>query len=172
MQAARALIVGQEIPSGSAQIRIVGALRVSDVVAGYFLGSVRPFGALLLACFGLAVVTLKDPFGYFILAVCLGLIFVYFPWSARRTFKQNKAVAETTSWEVRENGLYYKSTSHQGLIPWNHIRKWLFNRKLLLLYPATNIAYHIPSHFFASKAEYQSFIAFIRERVGRPGKTR
>jgi hypothetical protein len=123
-----------------------------------------------LAFFCLAVVTLKDPFGYFILALCLALIFVYYPWAVRRTFRQNKALAKTTSWEVIEKGLYYKSASHQGLVPWNHIRKWLFNRKLLLLYPATNVAYHIPVHFFESKDEYKSFIAYIHKRlVCRPG---
>ncbi len=71
--------MGQDIPLEIPQIRIVGALRVSDVVVGYFLGNICPFKALLLAFFCLAVVTLKDPFGYFILALCLGLIFCLLP---------------------------------------------------------------------------------------------
>jgi hypothetical protein len=89
------------------------------------------------------------------------------PWLTRRAYRQRADFLETVKVEVKDDGLYFTRKTGQGLIPWSYVRKWRHNKKLIMLYPGREIFYMLPSHFFATNADYQTVIAMIEDKLGK-----
>lgn len=151
---------------------IEGQLTQNDYMAAQFL-HLRPrpvfavIGVILLALYAWAL-TQKPSF----LLVGVGIyLAVYFtlliPWQVRRTFRQYKALSELISVEIRDDGLFFKKPNSEGLFPWAHIIKWKRNKKLLLLYPADNLFYVLPSSFFPSQEAFNEFLRVMEEKAGK-----
>ncbi len=68
--------------------------------------------------------------------------------------------------EVRDDGLFFKRETGEGLVPWSHIIKWRFNHKVILLYPTSNLFYLVPQSFFNNVQDYQSFQMLLKTRLG------
>lgn len=151
---------------------VQGQLKETDYVTAQFL-HVRPrpfFTFIGLILLGLAVLALiyTRSLPLLVSLICLIGIFVfYMPYKARRIFRQYKALSEPVTMEVREEGLFFKRTNAEGLVPWSHIIKWRNNNKLALLYPAGNVFHMIPSHFFVNSEEFQTFLKTLRVKLGK-----
>jgi hypothetical protein len=52
-------------------------------------------------------------------------------------------------------------------VPWNDVLKWRSNEKLVLVYPAANLFYLIPRHFFQSESDYCEFLALLNSKLGK-----
>jgi len=88
------------------------------------------------------------------------------PWQAKRAFRLYKAMSERFSVDARPEGLFFRRTNGESLLPWDHIVKWRSNRKVLVLYPTTNIYHVMPARLFADSAAYEAFAKMLEERVG------
>jgi len=151
---------------------IQGVLALADYMAAQRLHlKPRPIFAIIgvvLVLVALAVMFLAPSWGLgTALAVLAGIFFVYLPLKARWTFKQFKALSEPMTLEVREAGLFFKSTNAEGLVPWSHITKWRRSGTLMLLYPASGFFYMVPSSFFSGQAEFSEFANVVEARLGR-----
>lgn len=151
---------------------IQGALTLADYMAAQRLHlKPRPIFAILgaiLVVVALAVMFLAPSWQLGgALAVLAGMFFVYLPLKARRTFKQFKALSEPMAIEVREAGLFFKSTNAEGLVPWSHITRWRRDNTLLLLYPASGFFYMVPASFFSGHAEFSEFADVVEAKLGR-----
>jgi hypothetical protein len=148
-----------------------GVLSEKDYTAAQFL-HVRPrpafavTGILLILLFVWAFAVDPSVVGFGIALWFVVFFALYVPWRAKRTFRQYKALSEPVSAEVREEGLYFKRLTGEGLVPWSHINKWRIGKTLVLLYPANNVFYLIPSHFFSGPEAFSSFVTILRERLG------
>ena len=152
---------------------VEGNVKERDYVIAQFL-HLRPrpiftiMGILLLAILiwaifkGLSSLYLFGAMAYLVL-----WFFFYIPWRAKETYRQYKALSEPVSMEIRSDGLYFKRQNGEGLVPWSHIVKWRNNKELLLLYPANNVFYMIPDHFFANKEDYMAFIDTVKSHLGK-----
>lgn len=150
-----------------------GQLKEDDYVAAQFL-HLRPrpvffvIGIILLVLYALVlVIALFNGFYdllYSILLIGLGGFFLQF--QSKRLFRQYKALSEPVTMEVREDGLFFKRTNGEGLVPWSHIHKWRNNKRLVLLYPAGNVFHMIPSHFFVDSDAFQAFISTLGTKLG------
>lgn len=153
-------------------LSVHGSIKEADYVAAQWLHiKPRPVfavgGSLLLLLFLAVLIVAPNwelPLG---LAVVASTLFIYTPYKARQAFRQYKALAEPVSIEVRDDGLFFKRTTGEGLVPWSHVMKWRHNRKLLLLYPTTHLFYLIPAHFFESSAAFMNFASLIETKIGR-----
>ena len=89
------------------------------------------------------------------------------PFFAKRNFRLYKALSEPTVVEVRENGLFFKRTNGEGLVPWSEIIKWKKSPQLILLYPSKRLFHIVPAHFFESENDFQSFANQIDAKIGK-----
>jgi hypothetical protein len=156
----------------AASMVVEGSIKEGDYVAAQFL-HMRPrplfaaLGAILLCIFLLVLFFNRDIAGFVVL-FALAAFPLYTLWSAKRAFRQYKALSEPQAIEVKESGLYFKRENGEALVPWSHVRKWRHNNKLLLLYPASRLFHLIPSHFFTSHESYLNFLARVEEHLGKP----
>ena len=88
------------------------------------------------------------------------------PWHAKRTFRLYKALSERFSVDTRPEGLFFRRTNGESLLPWDHIVKWRSNRRVLILYPTTNIYHVMPARLFADSEAYEAFAKMLEEHVG------
>jgi|SRR5581483_7444964 len=148
-----------------------GTLRESDYVAAQFLHA-RPrpvfaaVGLLLLLAFVWALAASASAAMFGVLVWLVAFFVLYLPWRAKRNFRQYKALSERVSAEVREDGLFFKRETGEGLVPWSHVNKWRVGKALVLLYPSSNVFYLIPSHFFPDPEAFALFVATLRGRLG------
>ena len=152
-------------------MRAQGQRTERDYVAAQFL-HMRPrpvFAIVAVVLIGLLLWTLATTISIG-LYVAVALLVVYFalilPWRHRRVFREYKALSEPFTMVVNDDGLNFENKQGSGLVPWSHIVKWRFNKSLVLLYPASNIFYLVPSHCFSTQSEFEEFTNLIRERVG------
>jgi len=151
---------------------IQGTLSESDYVSAQFL-HVKPRPALkitglLLVAICIAVAIFHPTLWFIVaLAYLVGSFLIYMPFKARRTFRQYKALSEHVTIEVRDDGLFFKRTNGEGLVPWSHILKWRANDKMLLLYPASSMFYLITTKFFPSQDSFIEFKTLIETKLGK-----
>jgi YcxB-like protein len=149
-----------------------GSIKERDYIMAQFL-HIRPrpvftvIGTLLLAVLTWAVfMGFSSLLLFGAIAYLIVFFFVYTPWWARKTFLQYKALSESVSMQVRSDGLFFKRQNGEELVPWSYIVKWRNNKKLLLLYPANNVFYIVPNHFFAKQEDYITFIDTVKGYLG------
>jgi hypothetical protein len=106
-----------------------------------------------------------NPFVVALLVVLTTFYFFYLPYLHKRHYRQYKALSESVTVEVRDDGLFFKRINSEALVPWSHITKWRHNKKLVLLYPVGNAFYIIPSHFFSSPEEFQTFLTVLKTQL-------
>lgn len=153
-------------------MRIEGKVRESDYICSQYL-HLRPhpllavLGLLMLALFVWVLIVSPSWVMAGVTAYIVLWPLVFIPWRAKRTFKQYKALSEPVSVEVRDDGLFFRRNSGEGLVPWSHIVKWRKSNRLILLYPASNIFHLIPSHFFSSSEAYSAFAEKVKDKVGK-----
>jgi YcxB-like protein len=153
-------------------VSIQGSIQEADYLAALRLHrKPRPafavVGILLLAVALAALYTSRSvPLGM-ALAFLLLIFFVYEPLKAKRVFRQYKALSEPTTVELRNDGLFFKRETGEGLVPWSHVIKWRSNDELLLLYPASGLFYLLPSHFFPSSEAFKEFVTRVRSKLGK-----
>jgi hypothetical protein len=151
---------------------IHGLLTEADYLAAQRL-HMKPrsaFAIVALALVALAVASFIASPSWMLgaaLAMLAATFFVYLPFNAKRTFRQYKALSEPTSIEVRDEGVYFKRETGEGLVPWSHVVKWRHSSTLLLLYPANRVFYLIPAHFFQDQSAFASFVSVIESKLGR-----
>lgn len=151
---------------------VQGRCKESDYMSAQFL-HLRPrpaFAVVGILLLGLAVWALFDSRSLILLGCLIFLVAIcafYIPFKAKRTFRQYKALSEPIVMEVREDGLFFKRQNGEGLVPWSHIIKWRSSKTLVLLYPADNLFYIVPSHFFDAPEMYNSFLEALRARLGK-----
>lgn len=152
-------------------MRVQGTLTERDYVAAQFL-HIRP--RLIFAIIGLALlllaawaITISKSLPLIAALAFLAAWFAIIPWRARRTFREYKALSEPFSIEVRDDGLFFERANGSGLVPWGYLIKWRTNSSLVLLYPARNLFYLVPKHFFSDSEQFVQFQARLVERVGR-----
>ena len=102
--------------------------------------------------------------GAFVAFYCLIII----PLSARASFKHQKALAYQNTIEVRDAGLFLKSELAEELVPWSHVHKWKYNKRLVAVYMTRMSAKIVPRHFFGGDDQYQAFLVILREKCGKP----
>ena len=98
--------------------------------------------------------------------ILIATVVMTIPWHAKRTFRLYKALSERFSVDTRPEGLYFRRTNGESLLPWDHIVKWRSNRKVLILYPTTNIYHLIPARLFTDSDAYKAFAKMLEEHVG------
>jgi YcxB-like protein len=150
---------------------VEGTIEERDYIASQYL-HLRPrpvfavIGLLLLALFVWALAAAPSIIMFGVLVYLVSAYALYIPWSAKRNYRQYKALSTPVSMEIRTDGLYFKQQNGEGLVPWSHVHKWRHNKKMLLLYPTGNVFHLVPSHFFPSQESFGTFVATVKEHVG------
>ena len=98
------------------------------------------------------------------LAFLAVFFFVVLPWQATRHFRQNRFLAHATEYRIDETGLLVQSDLGTTKIPWDHLRKWKENKRLILLYPTYAAYFLFPRRLFAP-AEGEEFLALAAQHL-------
>ncbi len=152
-------------------MRAEGVIQLSDYVRSQYL-HIRPrpvFAVIDFLILALSVCALVAYPSWIMAGAAVALVLwllVLIPWSAKKNYKQYKALAEPMTIEVRDDGLFFKRINGEGLVPWSEIVKWRQNDKLLLLYPANNVFHLVPRHFFTTQEAYAEFVEVLKARCG------
>jgi len=88
------------------------------------------------------------------------------PWHAKRAFRMYKAMSEHFSVDSRPDGLFFRRTNGEALLPWDHIVRWRSDRKVLILYPTTNLYHVLPARLFVDSEGYEAFAKMLEEHAG------
>lgn len=86
----------------------------------------------------------------------LAVFFVALPWRATQRFRQNRFLAHAVEYRIDEAGLHARSDLGTTEIPWDHLRKWKENKRLILLYPTDATYFLFPRRLFAP-ADWEEF---------------
>jgi hypothetical protein len=98
--------------------------------------------------------------------IYLATIFlIYVPLRGRRSFRQNKALSEPMTVELRDEGLYLTNTHANALLPWAHVHKVKSNARIALIYRTSNMFHLIPSRFFSNAIDYETFLQTVRSKT-------
>ena len=154
---------------------IGGTIRTSDYIAAQFLHMRRTavfFAGFVFVAVLLCFLLLKNPFspqgaGFYLLcyfAALTAAFVLYIPIRAKRTLRQYKALSEPITIEVQELGLRFKRLNGEMLLPWSHLQKWRYNRRVLLLYVEDRLFHMVPSHFFSSANDFAAFVNVLNRR--------
>ena len=149
-----------------------GTLNEADCVDAKWLHCRRPtllmFFLLYVAAADLLMWMIHAP--WWVLAalppILVATVVMTVPWHAKRAFRLYKALSERVSVDARPEGLFFKRTNGESLLPWDHIVEWRSNRKVLILYPTTNIYHVMPARLFADSEAYEAFVKMLAERAG------
>lgn len=157
-----------------------GTLEASDYVRAQYL-NMRPRRTYMVL--GLVVLSLflwaiwytffgggpRGMTGYVLLAAAAYLIlnfFVYIPWKARKTFRQQKSLQREMTLRFDDSGLAIEAENSQGRIPWSDFLKWKENDRLFLLYISDPLYHMVPKRLFKSSSEVDSVREVMRTHIG------
>ncbi|WP_162932529.1 YcxB family protein [Solimonas sp. K1W22B-7] len=161
-------------------IELEGQIAERDYVIAQWLDiKPRPFflaaGVLILL---LAVVVLWQAFfgppkfhagsgKWFVLALLayMAISFGVWPYKAKRTYRQYKAIHATQRYVVTDEALKVESDRGHGVVPWSDLVKWKFGNGLFLLYPNDTIFYIVPVRLFSSAVQVEQFKELLRRAV-------
>ncbi|WP_101675552.1 YcxB family protein [Alloalcanivorax mobilis] len=104
--------------------------------------------------------------GLVVYVLLSGLMYLW-PWRARKNFREYKALSEPQTIHVSEEGLSITQPSAEGRLPWDHIVKWRRGKRVILIYPARNLFYMLPAHFFADQDQMDRFATLLQQHVGK-----
>jgi uncharacterized membrane protein len=101
-------------------------------------------------------------------AVYFSLIYyVLIPWTARRIYKQQKALHDPFTLELAEEELKLVSPRGSACMKYKDFHKWKMNEKAILLYHSDAIYHVIPSRVFPSEAERSAFVEILEKQIGK-----
>ena len=130
-------------------------------------------GILMLALVALALaLKFRSPTPWdlstLMLVGCMVYLAVYFcvviPWRTTKHYRQNRFLAHATDYRIDEAGLHVQSDLGTTEIPWDHLRKWKENKRLILLYPTDATYFLFPRRLFAP-AEWEAFRALAAQHL-------
>ena len=161
---------------------INGQITESDFVRAAFV-HIRP--SRMFAAIGIALVLLallvtiwavgdalgtgRRPLLALSLVLALGYLAVYFallyPYRARKTYRQYKAVGVRFSATIDNEGIRIESELGAAIVPWSHIHKWREGTSLFLLYPTDTLYHIVPKAAFSGELAGE-FRAVLSQRLG------
>lgn len=151
---------------------IGGQMSESDCVAAQYL-HFRPRAPLTILALAFIAVSIAVAWLAQSLLLILGLVFLlgfigfYIPFNAKRNFRLYKALREPTKVEVREQGIFFRRSNGEALIPWTEIIKWKKNNNLVILYPSKSIFHLLPAHYFDSEQAFADFKTRLEMHLGK-----
>lgn len=101
-------------------------------------------------------------------AYFLSWLFIFVPWRARRHYRSTPAMAEPFTLAVTDEGLRFERRSGSTTVPWNRLRRWRYNRSLVLLYLQRDAFFLVARHGFADDAAYVDFLSALGRHLGAP----
>jgi len=149
---------------------IRGVISLSDYLAGQRVHYrpkpwLAPVAALVIGGTLWYAVAMHD-WVIALLPIYLAVIFlIYVPLRGRRNFRQNKALSEPMTVDLRDDGLYFTNTHASGLLPWSHVHKVKSNARIALIYRTSNMFHLIPSRFFLNANDYKAFLQTVRSKT-------
>ena len=90
-----------------------------------------------------------------LIALVLGYIYAYLPWSYRRIYRKQPSLHEPVDIEWGDGGLAYDTEHNKGEIPWRLFTKWREGRRTFLIYSAPNLFHIVPKRLLEGNGEEQ-----------------
>jgi hypothetical protein len=111
----------------------------------------------------IAIHILKE-FGIIFFILMLFIIFNFlFKRNLRKHYYSNKLFNEEQYYTVTEDQIEIKTAISNALITKDKINRILYNKNVLYIFIALNMAYIIPESFFADSNEFINFKSFMNE---------
>ena len=130
-------------------------------------------GILMLALVALALaLKFRSPTPWdlstLMLVGCMAYLAVYFcvviPWRTTKHYRQNRFLAHPAEYRIDEIGLHAQSDLGTMEIPWDHLRKWKENKRMILLYPTDATYFLFPRRLFTAE-EWEEFRALAAQHL-------
>lgn len=67
--------------------------------------------------------------------------------------------------QINEEGIHIGDKERKRSVEWSEIKKVVFLKRIILLYPQKNHPMLIPKHFFSSSTQEKEWIEFIKQHV-------
>lgn len=129
-------------------------------------GAIAAF--LILACFILypieAVISLLAPL-VFLAFLYATILFVVFPWQARRIFSQQKSLQGEFEILIFPERIEINSTRGNMRMQLSDFHKYKVNKDMIVLYHSQAMFNIFPRRFFASDAEFKTFISYLKANL-------
>lgn len=89
----------------------------------------------------------------------------------RKVLKSGKLLQEPITGRVTETGVHLETPHSRSDFPWDVFFKARIGPDLVLLYHSIQVCNAFPREFFASDADWQSFVDLVRQRVTQHPRT-
>ncbi|WP_242112619.1 YcxB family protein [Luteimonas aquatica] len=122
--------------------------------------------AIALALFGPPLVRAGAIGGLVGIAVVAAGSFALLPWTARRHYRKYRAIHETFTVELLENGVRFASRNGEGTLAWAHVLKWRQNDRFVLLYPMPRLFHIVPRAIASQGFDVEALVDRLRRHVG------
>lgn len=158
----------------------------SDYISAVRLGlKPRPIFAVLLgllaalALVGLALAARSAVLGraswvdlLCFLAICYFpyWYWLYLPWRVRRLYQQQRSIQEPFSVEFEDQGLRFRNSNGEGLLPWRHLHRWRESKSAFVLYESDALIHILPKRHFESPMSAARFREMLEREAGPANK--
>jgi hypothetical protein len=103
-----------------------------------------------------------------ILAILPALwMYILVPYSARRMYRQYKAIQEPLAYELSEDGLLITSVEGEMTLLWRMILRWRQNDQFVLIYKMPLLFYVVPKSLAQQGFDIPLLVQRLAERVGK-----
>ncbi|MBD2310405.1 YcxB family protein [Desertifilum sp. FACHB-1129] len=161
-------------------ITLRGQLKPEDYIKAQYL-HLRPSPRLMkiggaIASFLLFISFLVYPleivFSWIVTLIILFLIyaavlFFIFPWQARRIFSQQKSLQGEFEIIIFPERIEVTSAQGNLRMPLADFHKYKVSKDMILLYHSQAMFNLFPRRFFASDAEFKTFIAYLKTNLNK-----
>ncbi len=128
---------------------------------------------LALAFWAAWLMLTSDDFGIFEVAYFLAIGYfilnytVILPWSARRMYRQQKALQREMHFRFDDSGASASSEIGNSDIPWGDYLKWKKNDHMILLYISDRMYQMLPRRMFANPGDFDRLGELLTDRIGK-----
>jgi hypothetical protein len=97
------------------------------------------------------------------------LLFCYalLPLKWRRLYRNNAFLRREQTFSFDEEALQARSSSGEGRMKWEDLHKWKEGKEVLLIYPAPNLMYVIPTSAFQDEEQRAGIRDLLIRKLGR-----
>jgi hypothetical protein len=94
-------------------------------------------------------------------------MYILVPYSARRMYRQYKAIQEPLTYELSEDGLLISSVEGEMTLLWRMILRWRQNDQFVLIYKMPVLFYVVPKSLAQQGFDIPLLVQRLAERVGK-----
>lgn len=95
---------------------------------------------------------------------------LYIPWQVNKLFRQQRSLQEPYTVSLEQEGLRFRTSNGEALLPWKYLLRWRESRSIFCLYQSDALVHVLPKRFFDSLFSEEAFRNALLQNAGPSNK--